>query len=89
MKEICSTISMVLTADYVTAALTPLWGLFLGGTAAPIVLILLFYALRVLETEDHDRLSLIVGALPRQLSALAIRLISALTRAENSSMQKV
>jgi O-antigen/teichoic acid export membrane protein len=54
-----------LTAHFIAMRLAPLWAILCGGSAALIVLFGLFYWMRVLEPEDHDRLHILAAMLPR------------------------
>lgn len=58
-----------LTAHIIAVRLAPLWAIVCGGSAALIVLLALFYLLRVLEPEDHVRLRMLSGALLRSIGA--------------------
>ncbi|MGA2050108.1 MAG: polysaccharide biosynthesis C-terminal domain-containing protein [Terracidiphilus sp.] len=69
-----------LTAHAFAIQLKPLPAILCGGTASLIVLFGLFYLLRVLEPEDHDRLKTLTGILPRKIVAPAAKLVSLLTR---------
>ena len=51
-----------------------------GGCAALIVLFGLFYLMRVLEPEDHDRLKILSGMLPKPIAGPAGRFLNALIR---------
>ena len=53
-----------LTAHYFTVILPAIWGVLAGGSAALLVLLALFYLLRVLEPEDSARLATLSNSLP-------------------------
>jgi hypothetical protein len=67
---------------FLQRTLTPLWAVIFGGTAAIVVLLGLFYMLRVLEPEDKVRFNILTGMLPKPLSAPADKIISFLIRPE-------
>jgi O-antigen/teichoic acid export membrane protein len=58
-----------LTAYFIAVRLAPLWAILCGGCASLIVLSGLFFWMRVLEPEDHDRLKIIIRMLPKQIAA--------------------
>lgn len=57
-----------LTAHFIAMRLPLLWGIILGGSTSLIVLLGLFYLMRVFETEDRDRLRILIGMLPRRIA---------------------
>jgi O-antigen/teichoic acid export membrane protein len=57
-----------LTAHLIAVHFSPVWAILCGGTAALIVLFGLFYLMRVLEPEDHNRLGTVVRMLPKQIA---------------------
>lgn len=57
-----------LAAHYVGLHLAPIWALLCGGCAAVVVVLVLFYFLRVLEPQDHSRFKLLLGMLPKPLA---------------------
>jgi O-antigen/teichoic acid export membrane protein len=57
-----------LTAHYVGMQMSPLWAILCGGSAALIVLFVLFYVMRVLEPEDRDRFKILTGMLPKPIA---------------------
>ncbi|MGA3009631.1 MAG: polysaccharide biosynthesis C-terminal domain-containing protein [Terracidiphilus sp.] len=75
----CSALAS-LTAHYITLRMAPLWGILCGGCASLFVLFGLFYLMRVLEPEDHNRFKLLVGMLPKPLVSPAVRIVSWLVR---------
>jgi O-antigen/teichoic acid export membrane protein len=79
-KITASSVAAALTAHYIALQLAPLWGILCGGTASLLVLFTFFYILRVLEPEDHIRLSAITRMLPRQLAAPADSFLHFLVR---------
>ena len=79
-KITASSVAAALTAHYIALQLAPLWGILCGGTASLLVLFSFFYILRVLEPEDHIRLSAITRMLPRQIAAPADSFLHFLVR---------
>ena len=75
-----------LTAHFIAAQFAPLWGILLGGTASLIVLFGLFYLMRVLEPEDHDRLNTLAGLLPKSVAKPANLILSLLIRPNLTSV---
>jgi O-antigen/teichoic acid export membrane protein len=75
-----------LTAYFVAMRLAPLAGILAGGGAALFVLFGLFYLLRVLEPEDHSRLRILTGMLPKPLAGLAGAVLLLMIRKEADSM---
>lgn len=67
---------------FATRLLAPVLALLCGGCTALVVLFALFYLLRIIEPQDHDRLKVIVGMLPRPLAAPADRLLRLLIHSE-------
>lgn len=68
---------------YVFASLLrPLWAILAGGTAAVLVLLALFYFLRVLEQEDRARFNVLVRMLPAPVARPADKVLSLLLRPE-------
>jgi O-antigen/teichoic acid export membrane protein len=75
-----------LTAHYVSVRFaTPLWAILCGGSASLIVLFGLYYLLRVLEPEDHDRFKLLAGMLPKPIAGPVDRFLSLLVSAKSGS----
>jgi O-antigen/teichoic acid export membrane protein len=73
-----------LTAHLVAERLAPAAGILLGGSASLLVLLGLFYLLRVLEPEDRARLGTMTGMLPKRIAApLNAVLLVFLPRAED------
>jgi O-antigen/teichoic acid export membrane protein len=75
----CSVLAS-LTAHFIAVRLAPLWGILCGGSASLVVLLGLFYLMRVLEPEDHDRFKLLTGMLPRRMAAPANMALNLLIR---------
>ena len=71
-----------LTAHFVAARLAPLWAVLCGGSASLIVLFGLFYFMRVLEPEDHDRFRTLTGMLPKPIAGPVNKVVSLLIRPE-------
>jgi O-antigen/teichoic acid export membrane protein len=69
-----------LVAHFIALRLTPLWAVLCGGSASLIVLFGLFYLMRVLEPEDHERFQILTGILPKPISVPANKLLSLLIR---------
>jgi len=69
LAKVCGiSILASLTAHYVGLHLAPFWALLCGGSAAAVVLLVLFYFLRVLEPQDHSRFKLLAGMLPKPVA---------------------
>jgi O-antigen/teichoic acid export membrane protein len=73
-----------LTAHYIAVQLTPLWGILWGGSAALIVLLALFYLMRVLEPEDRDRFATLTRMLPKSMAIPVNAFLLVLSRPENA-----
>lgn len=73
-----------LTAHYIANGLAPIWAILGGGSASLMVLFSLLYPMRVLEQEDHARLSTLTGMLPKPIAAPAKTLLSLLIRVEET-----
>ena len=71
---------VALTEHHIFGQLAPLWAILSGGCAALIVLFALFYWMRVLEPEDHSRLKILTGMLPKQLATRADSLMDVMIR---------
>jgi hypothetical protein len=69
-----------LTAHYIALHLAPLWAVLWGGIASLIVLFGLFYLMRVLEPEDHDRINILTGMLPKPIARMMEKLLRLLIR---------
>jgi O-antigen/teichoic acid export membrane protein len=69
-----------LAAHYVAVHLTPMLAILCGGTAALIVLFVLFYLMRVLEPEDRARFSILTGMMPKSIAGTADKVLSLLIR---------
>jgi len=72
-----------LTAHLVAARFSPIWAILLGGFAASIVLLLLFYLVRVLEQEDFNRLKILTEMLPRPIVHSIGNILTMLIRPEH------
>jgi O-antigen/teichoic acid export membrane protein len=75
-----SSLVAALTAHYIAVRLAPLWAVLVGGSVSLMVLLGLFYLLRVLEPEDHDRFNILTGMLPKPLAGPADKIVSILIR---------
>jgi O-antigen/teichoic acid export membrane protein len=73
-----SSIVALLVAHTIASLLPPLWAVLVGGTAASIVLLVLFYVLRVLEPEDRARFNALTSMLPGSAGRLAEKVVSLL-----------
>lgn len=71
-----------LTGHYVAVRFSPLWAIVWGGTASLIVLLGLFYLMRVLEPEDRDRFNTLTGLLPKPIARPVKAVLLALIRPE-------
>jgi O-antigen/teichoic acid export membrane protein len=69
-----------LTAYFISSRLNHLLAILFGGCAALVVLFLLFYLMRVLQPEDHDRFKVVVKILPKPVAGLADVILSLLIR---------
>jgi O-antigen/teichoic acid export membrane protein len=69
-----------LTSHFIADRLSPLWAVLAGGSAAVIVLLVLFYIMRVLEPEDGARFSVLTGMLPRRIGRPVEKIVSILIR---------
>jgi O-antigen/teichoic acid export membrane protein len=78
-----------LTAHEIAARVAPLWAILCGGSAALIVLFVLIYLLRVLESEDCSRLNLLAGMLPKPFSAPAASILSLLMHPDFNQTNEV
>lgn len=56
-----------LTAHFIAIRFSPLWAIVWGGSASMIVLLGLFYLMRVFEPEDSARFKTLTGLLPRPI----------------------
>jgi O-antigen/teichoic acid export membrane protein len=75
-----------LTAHFIAMRLAPIWGILAGGSAAMLVLFGLFYLMRVLEPEDHDRFKLLVSMLPKSIAGPMDTVLLLLIRKEPRSV---
>jgi O-antigen/teichoic acid export membrane protein len=64
----------------IASRLAPLPGILAGGCAALLVLLGLFYLLRVLEPEDRDRFHILTRMLPKPVAASVNKALSVLIR---------
>ena len=69
-----------LTAYLIAQRLAPLWGILCGGSASLIVLLGLFYLLRVLEPEDRDRFRMLTEMLPKPIAGPVDKFLALLIR---------
>jgi O-antigen/teichoic acid export membrane protein len=69
-----------LAAHFVAMRFAPLWAILWGGSASLIVLFGLFYLMRVLEPEDHDRFKILTGILPKPISGPVNKFLTLLIR---------
>ena len=76
-----------LTAHFIAMRLPPVSAILCGGCAALIVLFGLFYLMRVLEPEDHDRFGVLAGMLPRPIIAPARTILLLLIHLRSDSGQ--
>lgn len=83
LKIAFASAAAALCAHFVAVSLPPLCGLLLGACAALLVLLVLVYALRVLEPEDRERLSHAAELLPKFFHQPIGRLLSVLTHSGN------
>ncbi len=67
-----------LAAHFVAVRFDPFWGIVLGGSAALVVLFALFYLLRVLEPQDHQRFKVLAGLLPKPVATRMMWILSLL-----------
>jgi O-antigen/teichoic acid export membrane protein len=81
---VCSLIAAAV-AHYAAVSFSALWGVVIGGTASLLTLLVLMYLLRVLEPEDHARLVVLSGMLPRRFAGPVDRIIAILMRTEIAS----
>jgi O-antigen/teichoic acid export membrane protein len=72
-----------LAAHSIAMRMAPLWAILCGGSASMVVLFGLFYFMRVLEPEDHDRLKILTGMLPRPIAGPVGGFFLLLIRAES------
>jgi O-antigen/teichoic acid export membrane protein len=84
-KIITASIAAAVVARLVGAPLSPLWGCIAGGCASLATLLVLFYALRVLEPEDRTRFTVLSSMLPQSIRGPVDRVISILVRPEIAS----
>jgi O-antigen/teichoic acid export membrane protein len=75
-----------LTAHFIAMRLAPWWAILCGGSASLIVLFGLFYLMRVLEPEDHYRLSILARMLPNPMIRLVDKFLLVLTRTEPKTL---
>lgn len=76
---VCSIIAAGV-AYYAAVSFSALLGLLVGGAAAVLTLLVLLYLFRVLEPEDHARLVVLSGMLPRRFAGPLDRIIAILMR---------
>jgi O-antigen/teichoic acid export membrane protein len=69
-----------LTAHFIAIMFTPMIGIILGGSSALIIMLGLFYLMRVLQPEDGSRLFVIAGTLPKPVSVPFNKFLGLLVR---------
>jgi O-antigen/teichoic acid export membrane protein len=69
-----------LTAHFVAIQFAPVWGILLGGSASMLVLLVLFYLLRVLKPEDEARFTTVTKILPKPVSGPVNKFLGVLCR---------
>jgi O-antigen/teichoic acid export membrane protein len=69
-----------LTAHYVAIMFAPMIGIIFGGSAALMIMLGLFYLMRVLQAEDGFRLHVIAGTLPKPVSVPVNKFLGLLVR---------
>jgi len=69
-----------LTAHFVALMFAPLWGVLFGGSASLVVLLVLFYLMRVLEPEDQARFNLLTRSMPRSIGRPVESVVSLMIR---------
>ncbi len=79
-KVMAISVLAALAAHYVGRRMPPFWALLWGGSAALAVLLGLFYLLRVLEPEDHARVSILTRSLPKSIGGPVEYVVSLLIR---------
>jgi hypothetical protein len=79
-KVVFISIVASLAAHFVGFWMTPLWALLCGGFAALVVVIVLFYFLRVLEPQDLGRFTILTGMLPKPVADPANAVLSWMIR---------
>ncbi|MDR3410827.1 MAG: polysaccharide biosynthesis C-terminal domain-containing protein, partial [Formivibrio sp.] len=67
-----------LTAHYIALQFSPLWAILWGGSAALIVLFVLFYVMRVLEPEDSSRFQVLIETMPKPIGGPMNKLVTLL-----------
>jgi O-antigen/teichoic acid export membrane protein len=78
-----------LTAHVIAVRFAPLWAILWGGSASLIVLLGLFYLMRVLEPEDQDRFNILTGMLPKPIAKPVNSIILMLVRPESAAESPV
>ena len=78
ISALAATTAHIIVIRMAAARMAPLWAILCGGGASLVVLFGLFYLLRVLEAEDHDRFKQMVQLLPTQMRGPASALLSLL-----------
>jgi hypothetical protein len=81
-KIVFSSALASLTAHFIAVQLPlqPILAILCGGCASLIILLGLFYWMRVLEPEDHDRLHVLAAMLPRPIAHPAEKFLLLLIR---------
>lgn len=75
-----------LVAHYVGLHMSPFWAILWGGSAALVVLLGLFYLMRVLEPEDHARVNILTRSLPKSIGGPVEYVVSRLIRPRLASL---
>lgn len=82
-KVAFSSLLASLAAFFIATRLAPLWAILCGGSASLLVFFGLLYLLRVLEPQDHDRLMVLAGMLPKRAAAPVGKFLLMLIRPES------
>jgi O-antigen/teichoic acid export membrane protein len=80
VKTVFIAVIAALTAYMIASKLPPFWGVALGGSAALIVLLVLFYLMRVLEPQDYGRFKVVADLLPKSIARAVNALLSLLVQ---------
>lgn len=68
--------------------MAPLGAVLFGGSSAVLIVLVLFYLLRILETQDRTRFRTMAASLPAKLAPAAEVLFSLLVRPEAAVTEK-
>jgi O-antigen/teichoic acid export membrane protein len=77
-----------LTAHYIALQFSPLWAILWGGSAALIVLFVLFYVMRVLEPEDSSRFQVLIETMPKPIGGPMNKLVTLLIQPVLASSER-